>query len=67
MEMVIREEYDLPGGPAVIVAARQEVSGVMLRKWALSGLVGDVTVIVVLSMPEDARSCVSGRGRCAPR
>jgi hypothetical protein len=55
MEIVSREEFALPGGPAVIVAARQEVSGVMLRQWALSGLVGDVTVIVVLSMPEDAR------------
>lgn len=55
MEVVSREEFALPGGPAVIVAARQEVSGVTLRKWALSGLVGDVTVIVVLSMPEDRR------------
>jgi hypothetical protein len=55
MEVVSREEFDLPGGPAAIVAARQQVSGVMLRKWALSGLVGDVTVIVVLSMPEDRR------------
>jgi hypothetical protein len=53
MEIVSRDEYALPGGPAVIVAARQEVSGITLRKWALSGLVGDVTVIVVLSMPED--------------
>jgi hypothetical protein len=55
MEIVSREEFALPGGPAVIVAARQQVSGVTLRQWALSGLVGDVTVIVVLSMPEDAR------------
>jgi len=55
MEVVSREEFDLPGGPAAIIAARQQVSGVMLRKWALSGLVGDVTVIVVLSMPEDRR------------
>ena len=44
-----------PGGPAAIVAARHDVSGVPMRKWALSGLVGDVTVIVILTMPEDLR------------
>jgi hypothetical protein len=55
MEVVSREEFDLPGGPAVIVAARQQAGGVMMRKWALAGLVGDLTVIVVLSMPEDSR------------
>lgn len=55
MEVVSREEFDLPGGPAVIVAARQPAGGVMMRKWALAGLVGDLTVIVVLSMPEDRR------------
>lgn len=55
MEIVSREEFTLPGGPAVIVAARQQVSGVTLRKWALAGLVGDLTVIVVLSLPEDRR------------
>lgn len=55
MEIVSREELALPGGPAVIVAARQQVSGVTLRKWALAGLVGDLTVIVVFSLPEDLR------------
>ena len=56
MELVSRDEYALPGGPAVIVAARQEVSGAPMRKWALSGVVGDLTVIVVLTMPEDLRA-----------
>ena len=55
MDVVSREELALPGGPAVIVAARQQVSGVTLRKWALAGLVGDITVVVVLSLPEDRR------------
>jgi hypothetical protein len=55
MELVSRDEYALPGGPAVIVAARHEVSGVPMRKWALSGMVGELTVIVVLTMPEDLR------------
>ncbi|MEA2930882.1 MAG: hypothetical protein QOG38_3310, partial [Hyphomicrobiales bacterium] len=55
MEVLSREEFALPGGPAVIVAARQAVGGFMMRKWALSGLVGDLTVIVILTMPEDRR------------
>jgi hypothetical protein len=55
MEVLSREEFDLPGGPAVIVAARQQAGGALLRKWALAGLVGDLTVIVVVSMPDTAR------------
>jgi hypothetical protein len=52
MEVVSREEFDLPGGPAVIVVARQQAGDVMMRKWALAGIVGDLTVIVIVSMPE---------------
>jgi hypothetical protein len=55
MEVLSRDEFDLPGGPAVIVAARQRAGGIVLRKWALAGLVGDLTVVVVASMPEAAR------------
>jgi hypothetical protein len=55
MEVLSREEFDLPGGPAVIVTARQQAGGAMMRKWALAGLVGDLTVIVVVSMPDAAQ------------
>lgn len=54
MEVLKREDYDLPGGPALIVAARQQTGGVMMRKWALAGIVDDLTVVVVVSMPEAA-------------
>ena len=55
MELVSREELALPGGPAVIVSARNQVSGVTMRQWALSALFGDISIIVMMTMPEDAR------------
>jgi len=48
MDVVSREEFALPGGPAVLVSARYEVSGVTLRKWALSALAGDIALVVVM-------------------
>ncbi len=55
MEVVRREEFDLPGGPALIVAARQQADGVMMRKWALLALAGNLTAVVIVSMPEAAK------------
>ena len=55
MEVLSREEFALPGGPALIVAARQQAGGVAMRKWALLALVGDLTAIVIVSMPEGAQ------------
>lgn len=55
MEFVSREELALPGGPAIIAATRHEISGVTMRKWALAALFGDVTIVVVMTMPEDSR------------
>ena len=69
MEVVRREEFDLPGGPALIVAARQQADGVMMRKWALlalagntqpganqiQDLAGNLTAVVIVSMPEAAK------------
>ena len=55
LELVSREELTLPGGPAVIVAARHQVSGVPMRQWALSALFGDIALVVMLTMPEDSR------------
>jgi len=55
MEVVSREEFSMPGGPVMIVAARQQVGGVTSRKWGLIALVGDITAVVVISVPDSAK------------
>ncbi len=78
MEVLSREDLTLPGGPALIVAARQQAGGVPTRKWALLALVGDMAAIVIVSVPEasinaypdaavqTALRTVSVRGKLSP-
>jgi hypothetical protein len=56
LELLGREELALPGGPAVIVVARNQAGGTPTRQWALSALFGDIALIVMLTMPEEARA-----------
>lgn len=55
MEPVSREEIALTNAPALMVGARQQEGGALVRKWALVALVNDVTAVVVASVPDNAR------------
>ena len=55
MELIARETIALPGGPALLVGARQNENGVLMRKWALVALENDITVLVIAALPDTAR------------
>lgn len=55
MEEVAREAIPIAGGDGLLVVARQAENGVAMRKWALLALAGDMTAIVIATMPEAAR------------
>ena len=55
MEPIAREMIALPGGPALVVGARQSENGVQMRKWALLARENDVTVLVIAALPDAAR------------
>jgi hypothetical protein len=55
MEPIARETIALPGGPALIVGARQAENGVMMRKWALLARENDITVLVLAALPDAAK------------
>lgn len=54
MALIAREAIETPGGPAVLIGARQTVNGVAMRKWALLTRTDDMTAVVIASMPEAA-------------
>jgi hypothetical protein len=56
MVPVTRETIETPGGPALLIVARQTENGVAIRKWALLARAADLTAIVVATLPEAARS-----------
>jgi hypothetical protein len=56
MVPVARETIDTPGGPALLIGARQTENGVAMRKWALLARTADITAIVVATLPEAAQS-----------
>jgi hypothetical protein len=55
METIARGDLSLPAGVGTLVVARQAENGVMMHKWALLTRTGDMTAIVVATMPEAAR------------
>ena len=55
MELIARETIALPGGPALVVGARQTENGVLMRKWALLARDNDITVLVVAALPDAAK------------
>lgn len=55
MEAIARGDLALPAGVGTLVVARQAENGVMMHKWALLTRTGDMTAIVVATMPEAAR------------
>jgi hypothetical protein len=55
MEPIAREMIVLPGGRALVVGARQNENGVLMRKWALLALENDITVLVIAAMPDAAK------------
>jgi hypothetical protein len=55
MEPIARETIALPGGPALVVGARQNENGVLMRKWALLARENDITVLVLAALPDAAK------------
>jgi len=55
MEPLARETIVLPGGPALVVGARQRENGVLMRKWALVARDNDITVMVIAALPDTAK------------
>jgi hypothetical protein len=55
MEPIAREMIALPGGPALVVGARQRENGVLMRKWALIARENDITVLVIAALPDAAK------------
>ena len=55
MEQIARDMIALPGGPALVVGARQNQNGVLMRKWALLALEDDITVMVIAALPDAAK------------
>jgi hypothetical protein len=55
MEQIARETLALPRGEGSLVVARQTENGVAMRKWALLALTGDMTAVVIATLPETAR------------
>jgi hypothetical protein len=55
MEPIARETIALPSGPALIVGARQNENGILMRKWALIALGNGITVMVIAALPDAAR------------
>jgi hypothetical protein len=55
MEEVSRETIALSSGEGLLVVARQSENGVAMRKWALLSRTGDMTAIVIATLPEAAR------------
>ena len=55
MEPIAREMIALPGGPALVVGARQSENGVLMRKWALLARENDITVLVLAALPDAAK------------
>jgi hypothetical protein len=55
MEEISRETIALASGEALLVVARQSENGVAMRKWALLSRTGDMTAIVMATLPEAAR------------
>src|SRR4051812_24415587 len=55
MEQIARETIARPSGPALVVGARQEENGVLMRKWALLALESDITVLVIVALPDAAK------------
>jgi hypothetical protein len=55
MEQIAREMIALPNGPALVVGARQNENGVLMRKWALLALENDITVMVIVALPDAAK------------
>ena len=62
MEPLSRETIDTPGGPALLVGARQTENGVALRKWALLMRAADLTGDRDRHDPGGGARCVSGHG-----
>jgi len=55
MEVIARETIARPSGPALVVGARQNENGVLMRKWALIALENGITVMVIAALPDAAR------------
>ena len=55
MEEISRETIQLPSGEGLLVVARRLENGVAMRKWALLSRTGDMTAIVIATLPEAAR------------
>lgn len=56
MEQMARETLALPHGEGSLVVARQNENGIAMRKWALLALTGDMTAVVIATVPEAARA-----------
>jgi hypothetical protein len=50
-----REDLSLDPGKGFLVVARQKVGGVSLHKWILAAAAADLTAVVTLEIPDDAR------------
>ena len=55
MEPLSRETVATPGGPALLIGARQTENGIVVRKWALLARAADLTAVVIATTPEAAR------------
>jgi hypothetical protein len=55
MEEISRETIALASGEGLLVVARQSENNVAMRKWALLSRTGDMTAIVIATLPEAAR------------
>lgn len=54
IEEIAREDVAVAGTQGLLVGARQIVDGVASRKWALLALAGEITAVVIASVPEAA-------------
>src|SRR4051794_19389760 len=54
MDPIAREKIALPSGPALVIGARQNENGVLMRKWALLAQANDITVLVIAALPDAA-------------
>jgi hypothetical protein len=58
LAVAFRENVMLKDGKGVLVAGRQIVDGVALRKWILIGAAPDATALVTALVPEDAKNAI---------